>query len=211
MPTGTNTGDRRVRKRRGATRPRWSEPRGSSSSSTGLPQPPIEDITETRRRRRAHVLFRHFPSKEAVLFGDPSVLETHFRSTLLTRPAGEDIGASLRATLVEIGESVVAPARERTPPSPRILHENGDPRLEDHLGALSAKSTCCEMRSPSASAPNRPTRTQQLLGGVVVTIIDVAYRQWIETGAGDDITTIVMQTFDKPSIDSLRPIRPGSG
>jgi hypothetical protein len=138
------------------------------------------------------------------------VLETHFRSTLLTRPAGEDISASLRATLVEIGESVVAPARERHLLRHRILHENGDPRLEDHLGALSAKSNMLRDAIAERLGIQPSDPPAQLLGGVVVTIIDVAYRQWIENGAGDDLTTIVMQTFD--TLDRLlRPIRPGSG
>jgi len=60
---------------------------------------------------------------------------------LLTRPAGEDISTALRAALVELAESVVAPARDRHLLRHRILQENGDPRFEDHLGALAAKST----------------------------------------------------------------------
>ena len=36
----------------------------------------------------------------------------------------------------------------------------------------------------------------QLLGGVAFTIMDVAYRQWIDGGAQDDVTAVVEQTFD---------------
>lgn len=36
----------------------------------------------------------------------------------------------------------------------------------------------------------------QLLGGITYTIMDVAYRQWIDDGAEDDIAAIVEQTFD---------------
>jgi AcrR family transcriptional regulator len=194
MPTGSDTGDRRVRKRE-ATRAALEQAAWDLFEQQGFAATTIEDITE-RVDVAERTFFRHFPSKEAALFGDPSVLETHFRSTLLTRPAGEDIRSSLRATLVEIGEAVVAPARERHLLRHRILHENGDPRLEDHLGALSAKSNMLRAAIAERLGTDPSDPHAQLLGGVVVTIIDVAYRQWIEAGAGDDITVIVEQTFD---------------
>jgi AcrR family transcriptional regulator len=205
MPTGTDTGDRRVRKRE-ATRAALEHAAWELFEQRGFGATTIEDITE-RVDVAERTFFRHFPSKDAVLFGDPSVLETHFRSTLLNRPAGEDISTSLRATLVEIGESVVAPARERHLLRHRILHENGDPRLEDHLGALSAKSNMLRDAIAERLGIQPPDPHAQLLGGVVVTIIDVVYRQWIENGAEDDITTIVEQTFD--TLDRLlRPTEP---
>jgi AcrR family transcriptional regulator len=205
MPTETDARDRRVRKRE-ATRAALEHAAWELFEQRGFGATTIEDITE-RVDVAERTFFRHFPSKEAVLFGDPSVLETYFRSTLLTRPAGEDISTSLRATLVEIGESVVAPARERHLLRHRILHENGDPRLEDHLGALSAKSNMLREAIAERLGIQPSDPHAQLLGGVVVTIIDVVYRQWIEHGAGDDITTIVEQTFD--TLDRLlRPTEP---
>jgi hypothetical protein len=72
-------------------------------------------------------------------------------------------------------ESVVAPARDRHLLRHRILQENADPRLEDHLGALASKSTMlreviAERLGTSTSDPR-----VQLLGGTTSTIMDVAY------------------------------------
>jgi AcrR family transcriptional regulator len=194
MSPGTDTRDRRVRKRE-ATRAALEEAAWDLFEEQGFAATTIEDITE-RVDVAARTFFRHFPSKDAVLFGDPRVLETQFRAGLLTRPAGEDIITALRATLVELAESVVAPARDRHLLRHRILQDNADPRLEDHLGALAAKTAMLREVIAERLGTDPSDPRAQLLGGVAFTIMDVAYRQWIDDGAQDDVTAVVEQTFD---------------
>jgi AcrR family transcriptional regulator len=194
MLPATDTRDRRTRKRE-ATRAALEEAAWKLFEEQGFAATTIEDITE-RVDVAERTFFRHFPSKEAVLFGDPRALETHFRAALLSRPADEYISAALRAALVELAETFVAPARDRHLVRHRILEENGDPRLEDHLGAFAAKSTMLRevIAERLGTQPSDPRA--QLLGGITYTIMDVAYRQWIDDGAEDDVTAIVEQTFD---------------
>jgi AcrR family transcriptional regulator len=199
MHPGTETHDRRARKRE-ATRAALERAAWALFEERGFAATTVEDITE-RVDVAERTFFRYFPSKEAVLFGDPRVLETQFRAALLTRPPGEDISTALRAALVDLAESVVAPARDRHLLRHRILRENGDARVEDHLGALAAKSTMLREAIAERLGVSTSDAGAQLLGGITFTIMDVAYRQWITSGAEEDITATVNETFD--TVDRL--------
>ncbi|MEV0699727.1 helix-turn-helix domain-containing protein [Saccharopolyspora sp. NPDC050389] len=50
--------------------------------------------------------FRHFPSKDAVLFGDPSREAERMREVLAARPAGEHPMRSLAAALLDAAERI---------------------------------------------------------------------------------------------------------
>jgi TetR/AcrR family transcriptional regulator, regulator of mycofactocin system len=194
MHPGSETNDRRTRKRE-ATRAALEQAAWELFQERGFAATTVEDITE-RVDVAERTFFRYFPSKDAVLFGDPRALETQFRAALLSRPPSEDISTALRAALINLAESVVAPARDRHLLRHRILQENGDPRVEDHLGALAAKSTMLRevIAERLGTSPSDPGA--QLLGGITFTIMDVAYRHWINGGAKDAITATVEQTFD---------------
>jgi AcrR family transcriptional regulator len=147
----------------------------------------------------SRTFFRHFRSKESVLFGDPRALEMQFRAALSRRPPGEDPTTALRAALVELANTVVAPARDRHLLRHRILHEDGEKKFENRY--LDAKSTMLrEVIAERIGADPTDTRAE-LLGGIAVTVMDVAYREWIEAGAGDDIAVAVERTFD--TLDEL--------
>jgi AcrR family transcriptional regulator len=194
MQPGTEIRDRRTRKRE-ATRAALEQAAWELFEERGFSATTVEDITE-RVDVAERTFFRYFPSKDAVLFGDPRALETQFRAALLARPSGEDISTALRAALIGLAETVVAPARDRHLLRHRILQENGDARVEDHLGALTAKSTMLKEAIAERLGISTSDPGAQLLGGITFTIMDVAYRQWITSGAEDDITATVDETFD---------------
>lgn len=154
----------------------------------------IEDITE-HVDVSVRTFFRHFPSKESVLFGDPRFLEGHFRRALLNRPSHESLYLALRATLRELGP-LVESQRERHLLRRQILQEPSGPRIEDRLGAITEKGTMLGeiIAERLATTPDDPRA--QLLAGTVVTIMDVVYRQWIATDSPPSIATLIDEAFD---------------
>jgi AcrR family transcriptional regulator len=154
----------------------------------------IEDITE-RVDVSVRTFFRHFPSKESVLFGDARALEGPFRRALLGRPPGESPCRSLRAALRELAPLVEA-QRDRHLLRHRILQEPGGPKIEDHLGALTEKGTMLREVIAERMGSTVDDPGTQLLAGVVATIMDVTYRQWIATGGRADLSGLVNETFD---------------
>src|SRR6478736_3395066 len=103
--------NRRTRKRE-ATRDAIERAAWELFAERGYASTTIEDISE-RADVASRTFFRHFRSKEAVLFGDPRALEAHFRAALLHRPTDENPSTALRAALVELANTVVASARDR--------------------------------------------------------------------------------------------------
>jgi AcrR family transcriptional regulator len=159
----------------------------------GFAETTIEDITECVDVS-VRTFFRHFPSKESVLFGDPRFLEGPFRRALLARPANENPYQALRATLQDLGP-LVESQRQRHLLRHRILEEPGGPNVEDRLGAITDKGTMlrdiiAERMDTTADDPG-----PQLLAGTVVTIMDVVYRQWIATDAQADIASLIDNAF----------------
>src|ERR1700738_3265410 len=90
-----------------ATRRALEEAAWALFAERGFGATTIEDITE-RVDVAVRTFFRHFPSKEAVLFGDPRALETPFRQALLGRPRDESPYVALRAALKQLGRTVEA-------------------------------------------------------------------------------------------------------
>ena len=184
---------RRERKTQ-ATRKALEDAAWELFAERGFAATTIEDITE-RVDVSVRTFFRHFPTKESVLFGDPHFLEAPFRRALLARPATEDIYRALRATLRELAP-LVESQRDRHLLRRRILEQPGGPTVEDHFGAITDKGTMLRQIIAERMACAVDDVPPQLLGGMTVTIMDVAYRQWIATNARKSIGSLVDQAFD---------------
>jgi len=177
-----------------ATRLALEEAAWTLFAERGFAATTIEDITE-RVDVSVRTFFRHFPSKESVLFGGPRSLEAPFRRALLDRPGNESIYRALRATVRDLAP-LVESDRERHLLRHRILEQPGGPNIEDHLGAITDKATMLREIIADRMGSDVDDPRTQLLAGVVITVMDVTYRRWIATGARVDLGALVDETFD---------------
>jgi AcrR family transcriptional regulator len=195
-PPGAGPRARRGRRERKteATRRALEDAAWALFDERGFVDTTIEDITE-RVDVSVRTFFRHFPSKESVLFGDPRALEGPFRRALIARPATENPCRALRAALRELAP-LVETQRDRHLLRHRILEQPGGPKIEDHLGAITEKGMMLREIIADRTGGTVDDPGTQLLAGLVVTVMDVVYRQWITTDARADIADLVDSTFD---------------
>jgi hypothetical protein len=91
---------------------------------------------------------------------------------------------------------VVAVDRHRHLLRHRILSEYGGRKIEDHFGALAAKSAVIAEAIAERLGTTAEDPRARLLAGAALTVVDVAYAQWIAGGATQDLVTILDATFD---------------
>jgi AcrR family transcriptional regulator len=72
-------------------------------ATRGFDETTTEDIAEAADVSQ-RTFFRHFPSKEAVLYGDMDDLLVRFREILEARPNGEPIVASVRESILALAD-----------------------------------------------------------------------------------------------------------
>jgi AcrR family transcriptional regulator len=208
MSSTAVTPGRRDRKRE-ATRKALEEAAWALFQERGFAQTTIEDITE-RVDVAARTFFRHFPSKEAVLFGDPRALEEPFRRALLGRPAGEDVYTALRHSLHALAV-VVGSQRDRHLLRHRLLQEHAGRRIEDRFAAITEKSTMLRDVIAERLATTADDPRPQLLAGVALTMMDVTYGQWIAGGATTDLGEMLDATVATFAQVTTAPTPPRTG
>ena len=101
--TATDAIGRRERKKR-QTRDDLIGAAARLFAERGFDETRTEDIAEGADVSQ-RTFFRHFPSKEAVLYGDSEALEAAFRAAILARPAPETPVAAVAAALRTLTES----------------------------------------------------------------------------------------------------------
>lgn len=72
-------------------------------ATRGFDETTTEDIAEAADVSQ-RTFFRHFPSKEAVLYGDMDELLSRFREILDARPSGEPLVASVRESILALAD-----------------------------------------------------------------------------------------------------------
>src|SRR5687767_10070242 len=72
-------------------------------ASRGFDETTTEDIAEAADVSQ-RTFFRHFSSKEAVLYGDMDELLARFRAILEERPVGEPLVESVRASILALAD-----------------------------------------------------------------------------------------------------------
>jgi AcrR family transcriptional regulator len=139
-------------------------------------------------------VFRYFPSKDAVLYGDSSSLEQDFRDSLSASPDDEPAVASFAAALRAIAP-LVDGQRDRHLLRRRILSDDRGPAVADRLGALDEKSHMLEELVAERTGADLGEPGVQLLAGLVGTVMAVTYRQWIEAGAVTPLVDVLDATW----------------
>jgi len=160
----------------------------------GFDETTTEDIAEAADVSQ-RTFFRHFPSKEAVLYGDHEALEAAFRTAILARPAAELPVAAVAAAMRTLTESYAADP-ERT-----FLQA----RLAATYPSVSAYSRAVVQRGMERAiiaalarrmgvdpvADPRP----EVMAGAAMSALRVALRQWVAGGGETDLLGLAAVAF----------------
>lgn len=172
----------------------------------------FDETTTTDVAERADVsqrtLFRHFPTKESLLYGDMDDVRLELRAALADRPPGEPILTSIREAMVSLGDNF---ERNR---GRRLLQG----RLAASYPSVSAYSRATlqtewerEIIDAVAAAlgvdPLIDPRPE-MVAGATLSAIRHAIRRWTAGDGREDYVTLVVDAID--AIATLGDLQPPS-
>lgn len=178
---------RRDRKRR-ATRDAIVDAALDLFEEKGFAATTVDEITE-RADVAQRTFFRHFETKEAVLFPDVDESGAVFRELLAGRPIGEPILTRVLAALVEgtgRAEDTQMALRRAA-----ILEQNEPERTHGTWGTLAAGHAILEAAIADDLGLPAADEQIQIATSAVLLLFSQAMTDWYATGATADLATIV--------------------
>lgn len=140
--------------------------------------------------------FRHFPSKEAVLYGDTDDLRAQMRRALDVRPADEPVLTAVREAILTLADQY------ETQKDLRLLQA----RLAATYPSVSAFSRAVvqlqwereiiEALSGRLGVDPLHDPRPEILAGAAMSALRAAIRRWTYGGGTDDLPTLVAEAFD---------------
>ena len=163
--------------------------------SHGFDETTTSDIAELADVSQ-RTLFRHFDTKEALLYGDMEELQLELRAALAARPPGEPVLPMLRGVMLSLADNF---ERNR---SRRLLQA----RLAATYPSVSAYSRAvvqaswereiivavAERLGVDPVVDPRP----EVLAGATMSAIRIATRQWTASGGTADYVGLIVEALD---------------
>ncbi|MEM7273893.1 MAG: TetR/AcrR family transcriptional regulator [Actinomycetota bacterium] len=161
----------------------------------GFDETTTSDIAEAADVSQ-RTLFRHFPTKEALLYGDMEELQLELRDALADRPLDEPILTVLRAVMLSLADNFerhrdrrllqasLAARYQSVSAYSRAVVQTGWER--ELIIAVAARLGVDPMMDP------RP----EILAGATMSAIRIATRQWTASGGGEDYIALIINALD---------------
>jgi AcrR family transcriptional regulator len=183
--TITDRGGRRERKKR-KTRDELIAVAARLFAERGFDETTTEDIAEGADVSQ-RTFFRHFPSKEAVLYGDDEAIEAAFGDAIVARPADETPIGAVAAALRTLTESYAGDL-DRTFLQAKLAAAY--PSVSAYSRAVVQRrferviiAALAERMGVDPVADPRP----EVIAGAALSALRVALRQWVAAGATTDL------------------------
>lgn len=168
---------------------------GALFSTQGFDQTTTMDIAE-RADVSQRTLFRHFPTKEALLYGDLDDARLALRHALASRPAEEQILVSLRESMLSLATDFES-NRERRLMQARLAASSASVAAysravvqasweREIIVAVSARLNVDPMQDP------RP----EIVAGAVMSAVRIAMRQWTISDGDADFMVLMRTALD---------------
>ena len=175
----------------------------------GFDETRTEDIAEAADVSQ-RTFFRHFPSKEAVLYGDSEALETAFGAAILARPASEGPLAAVAAALRTLTESYAADP-ERTFLQAKLAAAY--PSVSAYSRAVVQRgleraviAALAERMDVDAVADPRP----EVIAGAALSALRVALRQWVSAEGRSDLLGLAATALTSIGDEARHPTGAGN-
>lgn len=163
--------------------------------ANGFDETTTSDIAE-RADVSQRTLFRHFPTKEALLYGDMDDLLLELRDALAARPIAEPVLASIRGAMLSLSDNF---ERNR---DQRLLQARlaaTYPSVSGHSRAIVQAQWEREIIAAVATKLDVDPMVDprpEVLAGATMSAIRIATRQWT-AGEGDvDFVSLVVRALD---------------
>jgi AcrR family transcriptional regulator len=189
----TTPGRRERKKRR--TRDDLMEQAARLFAEKGFDETTTEDIAEAADLSQ-RTFFRHFSSKEAVLYGDMAELRDRVRAALVERPADEPVIQAVRHAIMTLADNYVAERDHRflqaklaaaypsvSAYSRAVVQADWEKALID---AISERMKIDPLIDP------RP----EIVAGAAMSALRVSIRRWTASSGAEDLPAIVGESFD---------------
>lgn len=154
------------------------------------------NVTVTELAREAGVtertFFRHFPTKEAVLFQD---YETHLdwlAEALAGRPAGESLFDAVLASVAAFPHDLEVVRQAATARTELISAE----RIAAHLRVVQSSFAAVLSRFVRDRRPDVAELVADVAGSVIAAALVVAVENWGRNGCAEDLGALVAASLD---------------
>ena len=194
MSTPPSPPGRRERKKR-RTRHDLMAQAARLFAEKGFDETTTEDIAEAADLSQ-RTFFRHFSSKEAVLYGDMDDLRDRVRSALAERPAGEPVIEAVRHAIMTLADDYVVERDHRflqaklaaaypsvSAYSRAVVQADWEHEL---IEAISERLDVDPLEDP------RP----EIVAGAAMSALRVSIRRWTASNGSEDLPDLVGQSFD---------------
>jgi len=159
-------------------------------STQGFDETTTTDIAELADVSQ-RTLFRHFPTKESVLYGDIDDARLQLRESLALRPAGEPILVSVRESMLSLAEDFEH-NRDRRLMQARLAASS--PAVSAYSRAVVQASWEREIIAAVASRldvdPMQDPRPE-IIAGAAMSAVRIAMRQWTASGGKVDFMQLI--------------------
>ena len=172
-------------------------------SSQGFDDTTTNDIAE-RADVSQRTLFRHFPTKEAVLYGDMDDARLHLRQSLAARPADEPVLLAVRAAVLSLAEDHER-NRDRRLMQARLAATS--PTVQAYSRAVVQASWEREIIAAVAARLGVDPMTDprpELVAGAAMSGVRIAVRQWTASNGDADFMALIANALDAiPTLANL--------
>lgn len=163
--------------------------------TNGFDETTTEDIAEAADVSQ-RTFFRHFASKEAVLYGDMDGLRLQVRSALDSRPPDEPVLLAVRTAILSLADDYEAERDQRllqaklaaTYPSVSA-YSRAVVQAEWERELIDAVSTRLDVDPLFDPRP-------EIIAGAAMSALRAAIRRWTIGGGVDDLPALVADAFD---------------
>ena len=193
MQTVTPAGRRDRKKNR--TRQDLVEAATKLFATRGFDETTTEDIAEAADVSQ-RTFFRHFPSKEAVLYGDMDDLLARFREILDARPNGEPIVASVRESILALADDYDDQRKLRllqarlasSYPSVSAYSR----AVVQHAWEMALAESLGRRMDVTVTSDPRP----EIIAAAAMAALRHAIRRWAKNGGRGELPSLVAEALD---------------
>ena len=192
---GSVTGPGRRERKKRRTRDDLIEQAARLFAENGFDETTTVDIAEAADLSQ-RTFFRHFSSKEAVLYGDMDDLRLRMRTALMERPIGEPAIAAVRAAVMTLADNYENERDQRflqaklaaAYPSVSAYSRAVVQAAWEHelIEALSARLGVDPMVDP------RP----EIVAGAAMSALRVSIRRWTVSQGRENLPNLIDEAFD---------------
>jgi AcrR family transcriptional regulator len=196
MPLSTEPAvpGRRERKKR-QTREDLMRQAARLFASRGFDETTTEAIAEAADLSQ-RTFFRHFPSKEAVLYADMDDLRLQVRRALLERPAGEPPIVAVREAILALADNYEAERDQRFLQAKLAAAYPSVSAYSRAVVQAAWERELVEVISERLGVDPTADPRPEIVAGAAMSALRVSIRRWTAAGGETDLLELVAEAFD---------------